>query len=322
MNKSVRRALLSALLAVGFLAPVAEAQAAQCTWQRTELLVPDPYRDASVGAVAGDYVSGIANSNEGSKLALWHKGQVTLLSWPGGTANAGFRVVDVNRSGTVLVQRSTIGSGNEAYVVKADGTSQVLAHLDGQDPNVYGMNERGDVVGYLWTNGSTTNVVWPAWDYSRYRVLKPTASPIGIDDAGTVVFSNGEVLGLPGFTWKVQVPAGATEVLVRAFENNRILGEYWLNGQWQGAVWSVNGSVNYNVDLNQSMAFSVNRLGTVVGAGPSFEIRLWRNGIVDPNVPTPSPNVGPGRVFVDNADVISGAYYDGDSQHAGQWRCS
>ncbi|MEV4318570.1 hypothetical protein [Actinocrispum sp. NPDC049592] len=322
MTKSVRRALLSAMLAVGFLAPAAEAQAAQCTWQRTELPVPSPYRDASVSGVAGDYIAGIANSMAGSKLALWHKGQATLLSWPASTDNAGFRIVDVNRSGTVLVQRSTIGNGNEAYVVKADGTSKVLGHPTGQDPNVYGMNDSGDVVGYLWANGSTTNVVWPAWDYTRYRVLKPAASPIGIDNAGTVVFSNGEVQGPPGFTWKVQVPAGVTEVMVRAFENNRILGEYWQNNQWHGVVWRVNGSVDYDLDLGQAMTFSVNRLGTVVGAGPSFEIRLWRNGVVDPNVPAPSPSVGPGRVFVDNNDVIYSAYYDGDSQFAGQWRCS
>jgi hypothetical protein len=324
VTKTVRRVLLSALLAVSFLAPAAQAQAAQCTWQRTELPVPSPYTDTFVNGVAGDYVAGMTYTDEDQKLVLWRHGRTTVLPVPTNDPKASVRIAGVNRFGMIaggLAEHNSDGTMSiEAFVTKPDGTSRRLPHPAGAEAVPAGINDFGDVVGHLWADFTMTNVVWPGWDHSKYRPIDATGYLEGVDNLGTVVTHNGEVVSAPGIKWHVQAPPGAIEVFAEAFENNRILGEYRLGDKVQGVVWNVDGSVDYLVDRPGGV--SVNRLGTVVGYGPTIEFQLWRKGIADTNLPSPAPAVRGGQLFVDNDDVVSGNYRSGRNAYAAQWRCA
>lgn len=320
----IRRALLGCLVAVGLIVPAAGQAQAACAWHRTELPVPEYHVGTEVWGVGGEYVVG-TTQNQGIKGIRWHNGQGTLLGVPSIEPNSTAEPRDVNSSGvvagTLRTKRPDETEAMDAYILRVDGSYQLMGSTTHQEWAI-AINDRGDVVGYTMANGETKTVVWWATDYSKYQVIT-SGTPVGITDSGKVVtrsglmvskLSSGLFLGR-----QMQKPAGAEQIAIGSFDNGTPVGWSVAPGGSQAIVWNANGSLR---STTPGAGYAANDLGTVVGVRGDGQPALWRNGVVS-TLPTPAPQMIPGRVFVDDRDVITGTYSGPNFENsAAQWRCS
>ena len=148
-------ALCAALITVLATAVPAQAQD-DCVWRPTDLPLPAGSTRGAVSAASpdGKYFAGQTN---GDLLLLWHNGQVTALA---GTERS-YRAYGVNGSGHV------IGNNATGPFVHRDGTLQYLTAPADRTPMATGINEAGDVVGYL--DGGARTILWKAARPGTYR---------------------------------------------------------------------------------------------------------------------------------------------------------
>jgi hypothetical protein len=311
-------------VAVGLLVPTAGQAQAACVWQRTELRVPEFHVGTEVWGVGGEYAVG-TTQNQGVKGIRWHNGQGTLLGVPSVDPNSTAEPRDVNSSGvvtgTLQTRRPDETVSYDAYIMRLDGSYQLMGSTTHQEWAV-AINDRGDVAGYTYGDGVVKTIVWWATDYSKYEVIT-SGTPVGISDSGKVVTSQGLMVsklssGLFAGR-RLAKPAGAEQIVVGSFDNSTPVGWSVSSGGSQAIVWNANGSIR---SVTPGFGYVGNNLGTVIGIRSGGVPTLWRNVTVD-TLPAPAPRMIPGRVFIDNRDVISGTYVGpGNEAGAAQWRCS
>jgi hypothetical protein len=181
------------------------------------------------------------------------------------------------------------------------------------------INDHGDVVGRLSQGDVSTTVVWSGGDYTKYRKVKGVF-PIGIDNLGTVVTFDGQVITRLGISWRVRKPVADAGLRMGTYDNGVIAGWYSVpNEGTKGAVWNLDGSIKSRID---GVPYAANRRGTTVGSFDGTDFRVWRNGEVA-TAPDPAPAGVYQSLFLDSNDVVTGTYQGDDfDPHAAQWRCS
>lgn len=329
----IRHALMSCLVAVGLLIPVAgHAQAAACTWQRTDFEVPPSGSAVDVRGVGGDYAVG---QTQWDKAALWYQGKLTEVPPPVEVPDGRTALEDVNTSGTAVGTMYTNHPDGtltqEVYIRRPDGTHQFLGSSTRHE-SAEAINDRGDILGRSYVPGGGTVIVyWSYKDYSKYRVIGE-GYPVGLSESGNVVvddrvltpLDSGLVLGR-----RLAKPDGAQSVTPSSVQNDVIAGRAVMtSGGVQAVTWNANGSLRSTVASAGEDVYGVaaNNNGVVLGLRGTHPRAMtpskWRNGVLE-TMPVPAPEMDRGRrVFINDQDVITGTYlYETYGVFAAQWRC-
>ncbi|MGW4209881.1 hypothetical protein ACWEIJ_17975 [Lentzea sp. NPDC004789] len=285
------------ILGAGVLAPAtASADPAACrSWDAVELPVPPAVKFGEVAAASGSYAVGNGSfwSTYGSTVLLWKDGrQAKQLSFFRSVVDA----VDVNSSGTVLLNSTFAKAASRWQDGEGDGVYQGLQGLPGEyEVQGLHLNERGDVLG----TSKGKPVVWPAGSATPRRVPGTDESwkPIGLADDGSVLASSAS-----GTYW---IGASGPVLLGAAVEARAVGGVHAVGiadagtEEAKAVRWNTSGEITATYPYFASPV-AVNSRGHVLsqnGAG----ILVWFDPDTGVDV---HPSTGPSRLSLTDQDDV------------------
>lgn len=202
--------------------------------------LPMPDAQEFAGYVAADptgryAVGGVAERDGSTRAVLWTDGKPQVLDVRAKTVEAR----DVNAAG-VVVGSATAENGREFAWIYRDGAVRELrvTGLPGS-ATARAVNERGDVLGGVWTSKRSMTVVWTGEDLGSVVQVRTTgdAGPRDIAEDGTLVGgTQSEASAKPGrpMVWtpdgtpkQLDVPAGFTGGHATAVRGGWAIG--WLS---------------------------------------------------------------------------------------------
>ncbi|MEU0880572.1 hypothetical protein ABZ345_18365 [Lentzea sp. NPDC005914] len=197
-------AVVAALVLAALPAP---AQAAGCVWTASGLPTHRNLENDRVDAMSPDGTITVGDAVYPVTRDL--KGILWLGSTPVDMADPNFGPGvhnwpwDVNNAGVVVgytYDESTAMTRPYRYHVQ-DGSYEWLQPSVGFAAANY-VNERGDVAGWISDNGGDHVVLWPAGSVQPQVI--GTGQPAGLDEAGRVVTTNGEIWSPDGTTVRIK----------------------------------------------------------------------------------------------------------------------
>lgn len=311
------------------------ASTAGCTWRASALPVP---AGASILDVDGtDHSGGWAGtayfSGDRWHILSWKNGTVTDYGPVAPTTTAFVRVVDENRSGTII-GNSTDGQWGQiktAFRIRAGVLEQLAVLPGGSQAIAAAINDTGDIVGtnLVQRNGSwgTAVVRWPANQAAPVEMpgLPLHSTAIDLDEDGTLlvglrnpetqgqvphVLRGGVLSALPPLA-RNQTPYG------RAISNGRVTGSVLpKGGQYTGVVWERDLTPHTLPNAGEGLLINRDALVVASHASAGLSHGVWRGSTLEHAFGTFDDHVYTGAISDDGT-------FAGDLR--GQptvWRCT
>jgi len=328
MRKHVRTILASALAAAGLMVPASPASAATaCTYLGN---LPDQNGD-DLASIAGASASGeyAVGASEDNGRFLWRNGQ-TVATWPTMDGDKRDTPKDVNSSGTVTGHLTPRGGPSEPYVWRPGSGSKVkLATVSGSTyTEAVAINDTGDVVGLATVGGDYSVVVWPASDYSTYRVVGQ-GRPVSIDNDGRILLTSKKMLYPDGTLHDLQTPAGVSSFSITESDNGGRPVGYGTDtsGGEVAIVWNSDGSVLHT--RADARPVAANTAGDTVGLVKSttttgYDAGFWGASGAPVIFPYPDPLAWPGDIYLGDNNIVHAMWVTDDYQNTywARWSCS
>ncbi|WP_181772930.1 hypothetical protein [Amycolatopsis pittospori] len=331
------------LIAAALLAPTSTASAAAaCTWRPTALPVPSKSGLPTATDHQGGF-AGVAGTTDGLRPIAWKNGAYSVF--PGIGNPREYQVADENRAGTIVgTAQLHIGGFSVSTAFRSrGGVLEELPKLgDNTKAAALGINDAGDITGYVWGDGSglTTVVRWPAAQPGTVTTLPGLApdptSPQEVDEDGSVLLlrNSGLAIWRAGTITQLGTLPGLRYPGGTAFSNGRVVGYATYNDKKVGVYWDQQGAAHvlpnssYNLS-NTNPQFDINRDGLITGrideahggndnSGTGYGV--WQQGAWVSNFGDITLDI-PSRIGDDG--TVAGARMDADRiYHPYVWRCS
>ncbi|MET9632598.1 hypothetical protein ABZX92_34605 [Lentzea sp. NPDC006480] len=242
--------------------PLPAAQAAGCVWTASGMPTHPHVRNERVTGISpdGSISVGHAINVDFNVLngILWFgttpSAMAEVLSGPG-VDNVPFDVTDSGVVAGYAYDNNTDTSAAYRYHVQ-DGTYEWLQapHHNGAASYI---NERGDVAGWLHEGNDGVTVVWPAG--STQPVVIGPGTPVGLDEAGRVVTTKGQIWSPDGKSVRIKDTRGARPW---AFAGDHVVGS--VGGDL--IEWNLQGKVTRVIDGGAGSIEAVNATGLIVAS--------------------------------------------------------
>ncbi|WP_410657213.1 hypothetical protein [Amycolatopsis sp. lyj-112] len=301
-------------------------ESASCSWQATPIAVPPgaERRLVSVDTTdgAGSYFGHRAYGSGKAGLLRWQGDQPEEVALPKGSDSA--MPADQNRSGTALINATVDGIRNEVFLYRKGKYETLPVPAPYEKPRAVAINDRGDVVAMAEKPDSTGYVViaWFAYGSGPLVISPPElpwASPVDIDQDGTILISG----GYSAYLWRSGElsplpPSPDVPVVTRALSKGRAVGTI-IGEKAQAVLWHL-GSPHLLEGGGE--AEDINRHGLIAGSAGDWNgpPAVWRGTRLLAKLPLPQDATSAyPAIASDDGTIVGSAEPDIGPV---RWRCT